>query len=190
MSTTFIRYAASLLGPIVGHEHNLSTPLYWVELLGAKAAWPAFFNLIILIIPTNRLSYLLDYYYYGSSKSKWDACSPGIGTKTELVNLHTKAAVTMGIWIAIHAVLLSIVYFIREPDTFWASMLPLTVYLTEGIYNFMGWMGGVSALCIIYVLENVKVICTTHAPSPHLPHLAICTVALAFIEIEYSATMV
>ncbi len=143
------RYAASLLCAIIWRERTLSKTWQWLELLGGKAAWPALLDLAILIFPTQRLSFVLEFYYYGADKSKWDEDSPGIGTKTNMVNLHTKASITMGIWIAIHTVLLVIAYYIRDPEYFIADMVPLTKYLTEGIYNFMGSVGGVSQLLVL-----------------------------------------
>ena len=139
-----IRYAASLLCAIIWRERTLETLWQWLELFGGKAAWPAMFDLFIVLLPAQRVAKVLDFYYFGTNESKWDVDSPGIGTKTTLVNLHTKASITMAIWIAIHGVLCAIAYLIRDPADFWATMVPLTKYLTEGIYNFMGTMAGVS----------------------------------------------
>ena len=113
----------------------------WISHVGAQAAWPAMFDMSIVLFPTTRLSHLLDFYYFESSDT--------IGTATFLVDLHTKASLTMALWIAVHTILLSIVYFIRDiddPYEFLVQMLPLTSYLSEGIDNFSGWMGGVMLL--------------------------------------------
>ena len=138
-------YLAALIGPCLWKLDMRSKMSFidWISHLGAQAAWPAMFDMAIILFPTTRLSHLLDFYYFKSSDN--------IGTATFLVDLHTKASLTMALWIAVHTILLSIVYFIRDIDApyqFLVKMLPLTSYLSEGIYNFSGWMGGVMLLLL------------------------------------------
>ena len=132
-------YLASLVGPILWKDRVQRSLVDWLELFGGKAAWPAMWNMAILVFPTTRLSHLLNFYYFDSSDS--------IGTATYLVDLHTKTSLTMAAWLAVHTVLLCAAYYIRDihaPYEFLEKMLPLTHYLSEGIYNFSGWVGGVS----------------------------------------------
>eukprot|EP00984_Skeletonema_dohrnii_P005998 scaffold2125_cov79-Skeletonema_dohrnii-CCMP3373.AAC.3 len=135
-------YLAALIGPCLWRPDMRSMSFIdWTSHVGAQAAWPAMFDMSIILFPTTRLSHLLDFYYFGSSDT--------IGTVTFLADLHTKASLTMALWIAVHTIMLSIVYFIRDIDApydFLEQMLPLTLYLSEGIVNFSGWMGGAMLL--------------------------------------------
>ncbi len=138
-------YLAALIGPCLWKldMHSTMSFIDWISHLGASAAWPAMIDMVIILFPTTRLSHLLDFYYFKSSDT--------IGTATFLVDLHTKASLTMALWISVHTILLSIVYFIRDIDApyeFLVQMLPLTSYLSEGVYNFSGWMGGVMLLIL------------------------------------------
>lgn len=136
-------YLAALIGPCLWKLDMRSTMSFidWISHLGSKAAWPAMLDMVIVLFPTTRLSHLLDFYYFNSSDT--------IGTATFLADLHTRASLTMALWISVHTVLLSIVYFIRDIDApyeFLVQMLPLTSYLSEGVDNFSGWMGSVIIL--------------------------------------------
>ncbi len=136
-------YLAALIGPCLWRLDDVRSMSFidWISHVGAQAAWPAMFDMSIILFPTTRLSHLLDFYYFESSDT--------IGTATFLVDLHTKASLTMALWIVVHTILLSIVYFIRDiddPYEFLVQMLPLTSYLSEGIVNFSGWIGGVMLL--------------------------------------------
>ncbi len=143
MQINVLWYLAALIGPCLWKLDMRSKMSFldWISHLGSKAAWPAMLDMVILLFPTTRLSHLLDFYYFNSSDT--------IGTATFLVDLHTKVSLTMALWISAHTILLSIVYFIRDIDApyeFLAQMLPLTSYLSEGVDNFSGWMGGVMLL--------------------------------------------
>ena len=124
---------ASIIGSLVWKKGiGRMNVLDWIEHLGAKAAWPALFNLPIVLLPTSRLSYLMEFLNRG-------------GTRSDMLNLHTEASILTALWIALHTILITIVYAIRDPGSFWEKMLPLTSLLGgEGIVNFMGWVAAVS----------------------------------------------
>lgn len=103
---------------------------------GAQAAWPAMF--VLILFPTTHVSHLLDFYYFGSSDT--------IGTATFLVDLHTKASLTMALWIAVHTILLSIVYFIRDIiDTPYKCYHSLCICQRVLLTFLVGWV--VSCFC-------------------------------------------
>ena len=129
-------YAASLVGPRPWRRLGTATFVEWLEYFGGKAAWPAMWNLTLVLLPATRLSRLLDFYYFHTSDQ--------VSTKTTLVSMHTSVAWAMVLWLALHTVLLTAAYLIRDHDTFWEKMLPLTKYVTEGVVNFSGWLACVS----------------------------------------------
>ncbi|EJK52797.1 hypothetical protein THAOC_27892 [Thalassiosira oceanica] len=106
--------------------------LRWLEHVGAKAGWPPLLNLTIIALPTERLSRMMDFFYFDKSRE--------IPTKTRLIRLHMEASVDSAIFLAIHAVMLSVVYAVRDREKFVEEMVPLTLFYTEGIVNFMGWV--------------------------------------------------
>jgi len=78
-------------------------------------------------------------------------------TKTSLINLHIKASVNSAIFLAIHAVLLSVVYAIRDKEKWFEEMVPMTIYYTEGIVNFMGWVA-CAFLAVLWLSARPRVI--------------------------------
>ena len=127
-----IWYIASIIGPLVSKKGSSRMDLLdWIEYLGAKAAWPALFNLQIVLLPTSRRSYLIEFLDCGC-------------TRSDMLNIHTEASILTALWIALHTIFITIVYAIRDPGNFWEEMLPLTPMGGEGIVNFMGWVAAVS----------------------------------------------
>lgn len=136
-------YAASVVGPFLWRRPTgVSSLLDWIERLGGKAAWPALLDLTVVLLPAQRLSRLLDFYYYGTAGGGGEG---GVATRTALVGMHTDASWWAALWIALHTVLLTVVYLVRDYETFWEKMVPMTKYTTEGIVNFAGWVGAVSS---------------------------------------------
>ena len=134
-----IWYVASIIGPFVWKKGiGRLDFLDWIEHLGAKAAWPALFNLPIVLLPTSRLSYLMEFLHCG-------------GTRSDMLNAHVDASILTALWIALHTILITIVYAIRDPENFWEKMLPSTSLLGgEGIVNFMGWVAAVSPHVLLH----------------------------------------
>jgi len=134
-----IWYIASIIGSLVWKKGiGRMDLLDWIEHLGAKAAWPALFNLPIVLLPTSRLSFLMEFLHCG-------------GTRSDMINLHTDASILTALWIALHTIIITIVYAIRDPSRFWEKMLPLTSLLGgEGIVNFMGWVAAVSPHMLLH----------------------------------------
>ena len=120
----------------------------WLDLLdrlGAKAAWPAMWNMALVLLPILRSPILLRYYYF------WDDSAEDVllDTKTNLVSLHTRASIAMAFWLVVHVLFLTIVFLVRADfsmATFIWQMVPLTRYYTEGIANFSGWAACVMLL--------------------------------------------
>lgn len=110
-----------------------SSDIWWdvVEMIGAKAAWPAMWNLALVVFPVCRTSSLL-------------SSSCGMSPR-EALPLHYWAANALLFWLAVHTTVLSLVYFLRKAkcnSSEWLSlMIPLGGRYTEGVVNFMGWMG-------------------------------------------------
>ena len=111
-----------------------------VSMIGAKAAWPALWNVAIVSLPVQRISPILD--------------SIGLSAKQAVV-FHIWAASATLIWLLVHAILLSVVYIWRtESISEWLSlMLPYEMYRTEGVVNFMGWLG---LLCFIGIWVTAR----------------------------------
>ena len=61
------------------------------------------------------------------------------------------------IFLAIHAVLLSVVYAIRDKEKWFEEMVPMTIYYTEGIVNFMGWVA-CAFLAVLWLSARPRVI--------------------------------
>ena len=114
------------------HCHHFSTEKI-LSMIGAKAAWPALWNVAIVSLPVNRISPILDLI--------------GLSAKQAVV-FHIWAASATLIWLLVHTILLSVVYIWEtESISEWLSlMLPYKIYRTEGVVNFMGWLG---LLCFI-----------------------------------------
>jgi predicted ferric reductase len=105
-----------------------------IGLTGGKAAWPALWNVAFVCIPIQRVSPLLQ--------------SIGVSSQ-QAVKVHIWAANAALLWLLVHTVLLSLVY-VWDTDynaTEWLElMLPYKMYYTEGVVNFMGWVGLLSFL--------------------------------------------
>ena len=99
-----------------------------VEVVGGKAAWPALWNVAIVCFPVQRTSPILE--------------AIGLSSK-QAVPFHIWAANATLLWLLVHTVLLSLVYVWRtESLSGWlALMIPYKIYYTEGVVNFMGWVG-------------------------------------------------
>ena len=100
----------------------------WIDLIGGKSAWPALWNVAFVCIPIQRVSPLLE--------------SMGISSQ-QAVEGHIWAANAALAWLLVHAVLLSLVYAHNTNGwKEWLSlMVPYKMYYTEGVVNFMGWVG-------------------------------------------------
>ena len=99
-----------------------------VEVVGGKAAWPALWNIAIVCFPVQRVSPVLAAF--------------GLSSK-QAVAFHIWAANATLVWLLVHTILLSLVYVWKtESLSGWLSlMLPYKLYYTEGVVNFMGWVG-------------------------------------------------
>lgn len=129
-------YAAALVGPCLWQPPGAASFVDWLEYFGAKAAWPGLLNFALVLLPAQRRSRLLEFYYFDASDE--------IATRTALLSMHTAVAWSTVLWLALHTVLITVAYLVRDHDTFWEKMLPLTKYITEGIVNFSGWCACVS----------------------------------------------
>ncbi len=97
-----------------------------VEFLGAKAAWPGMWNFAFVIFPVKRSSEVF-----------------AISHKDTLF-LHIWAGQAIFFWLAVHTVFLSIAYVVNSDYSIrnWTKvMVPSDGLYTEGVVNFMGWLG-------------------------------------------------
>ena len=110
-------------------------------------------------------------------------------TKTSRVNLHIKASVNSAIFLAMHAVLLSIVYAIKDKEKWFEEMVPMTIYYTEGIVNLFGWVA-CAFLFVLWLSARPRVIDSWYS-SVFLPvHVtaAVCFILASNLH-DYSALM-
>lgn len=94
--------------------------------LGGKSAWPGMWNLAFIIFPVKRSSEML-----------------ALSHKDTLF-LHIWAGQAIFFWLAVHTVFLSIAYAINYDYSVrkWIEvMVPSSDLYTEGVVNFMGWLG-------------------------------------------------
>ena len=128
--------------------------LQWMDMIGAKAAWPALLNMAMVTIPVQKVSPILQ--------------SIGISTHQSLC-VHIWSGIAAFVWLLVHTIFLSIVYVTKTENIFTTStstnnnnytsneasasaytytwfelMVPYKSYYTEGVVNFMGWVGVVS----------------------------------------------
>ena len=76
-------------------------------------------------------------------------------TKTSLVDLHIKASVNSAIFLAIHAVLLSVVYAIRDKEKWFEEMVTMTNYILYGRNcEFYGVDRVRLSVCAMAILED------------------------------------
>ena len=106
--------------------------VHLMELVGGKAAWPALFNLAVMIFPVKRTSEALDI------------------SHKDLTFCHIWAGHAILFWLVVHTVLLSIVYAIHTKSLAgWLHlMVPFDNLYTEGVVNFMGWIGLLSYILL------------------------------------------
>lgn len=129
-----------IIAPLYQYKREQSTDTPWsaermVQVVGGKAAWPALWNIAIVCFPVQRASPILE--------------AIGLSSK-QAVAFHIWAANATLVWLLVHTILLSLVYFWKNKSlSGWLSlMLPYRVYYTEGVVNFTGWVGLVFFLCI------------------------------------------
>jgi NAD(P)H-flavin reductase len=125
---------AALLRPLVSllqqDDPQKSFGLQLVRLVGGKAAWPALWNLAFVVFPVQRTSQIL--------------AALGLSAH-EALPLHYWMGHAILVWLSIHTVLLSVVYYhdaINNHESWWSKMIPARNGLfSEGIVNFTGWIG-------------------------------------------------
>jgi len=123
--------------PFVAAIKSRTSAVSWIQiidLIGGKSAWPALWNVAIVCIPVQRVSPVLG--------------AMGITTQ-QATDFHIWAANAALLWLSVHTVLLSFIYAQSTNYSLkdWLSlMLPYKMYYTEGVVNFMGWVG---FLCFI-----------------------------------------
>lgn len=110
----------------------LSTSLQYIEgfvqlmnLVGGKAAWPALWNLAIIVFPVNKVAVILAI------------------SHRDLNYCHIWAGNAILFWLSIHTILISVVYAIEKGSlSEWIFvMVPQKTLYSEGIVNFVGWIG-------------------------------------------------
>lgn len=166
-------FVAACMGPLIWEwmesrnlfsSSNYSNAIVmWVNYLGAKAAWPAYWNFgLIVLLPIHEhascpnVPSLLDL-FIRSPTGHSNGQRPGIDddlrikTKTGLRQTHTRASAWVAFWLSVHAVFIAIAYAVRLGtfSSFFETMLPMVlringvyrVFYTEGVVQFEGWIG-------------------------------------------------
>jgi len=98
-----------------------------LETVGAKAAWPALWNLAIVVFPVQRRSQILQ--------------RLGGLSHRDCLQFHMWTGRAFGVWLLVHTVVLSVSYWLKAEDWF-SAMIPYQNLFTEGVVNFVGWIGG------------------------------------------------
>ena len=131
-------FAASLVQPLLRNRHRTPSVLDVLEILGAKAAWPALWNLAAVVFPVQRISPLQRLVFQSSLSHK----------ETTVLHIWTGNAVLF--WLLFHAAFTSTAYAIRLSWEEWReSMLPFRGFYTEGVVNAMGWGGLLMLLALV-----------------------------------------
>lgn len=102
------------------------SPVRMLVFLGGKSAWPGLWNLAFIVFPVKRSSEIL-----------------ALSHKDTLF-LHVWAGHAVFFWLAVHTVFLSIAYAVNYDYSVhkWMKvMVPSGNLYTEGVVNFMGWLG-------------------------------------------------
>lgn len=116
-------------------------PSSWIRLLGSKAAWPAMFDLALILFPVQCMLPMLDERGMGTSMPR------------ETLRWHVWCGHAIVLWLILHTILLTWHYFSRMAGKNWhkfiTSMVPyyFPVY-TKGDVNFAGWV----SLCTLTAL--------------------------------------
>jgi hypothetical protein len=139
-------FFASVLPGLVRRD-GLSGPLYEVvNFWGAKAAWPSYWNLLVLACPTVRVGGVL--------------AALGISHDSAL-RLHILAGHGTFWWLMAHTILLSLGYALQYRDvSVWLSKMVPGIdgpwnRFTEAPINFAGWVG-FAFLLVIWASSTVS----------------------------------
>jgi NAD(P)H-flavin reductase len=138
-------FGLALLSGYMWRETQLGDFASALNFVGGKAAWPALWNLAIIIVPVDRSSYLLRML--------------GLGHDATLT-CHIWAGHALWWWLVAHTALLTIGYAIQYPsiEKWMAVMVPLEDRFTEAPVNFAGWL---ALLCLALVwLSSLKALRT------------------------------
>lgn len=111
--------------PIYRSIQKVEDALHLLSLVGAKAAWPALFNLSLIIFPVKRVPEVLAI------------------SHIDMKYCHLWAGYAIAFWVSLHAFLISFVYAINAHSyTEWVyKMFPYRNLYTKGAVNFAGWVG-------------------------------------------------
>ena len=130
-------FVAALYQSLYNIYQEESTLSRYLEVLGAKAAWPSYWNLLFVLVPVQRISSLRHLLTLSNSSS-----SLSFSSNIEMIPYHIWAGYAIVFWLSVHTVLLSIVYAINNTwSKWWEKMLPFRNFYTEGVVNGMGWVG-------------------------------------------------
>mmetsp|Transcript_31450 Transcript_31450/g.71974 ORF Transcript_31450/g.71974 Transcript_31450/m.71974 type:complete len:879 (-) Transcript_31450:62-2698(-) len=112
--------------------------IYWLGLLGGKAAWPAMFDILMMLFPVNRILGTL-------ALSSSPAFSHTFSHR-DLLPWHEWCGDAIVFWIIVHTIFLSLHYFYGMADSSlqkWIDLMAPAYFpvYTEGDVNFAGWLG-------------------------------------------------
>lgn len=131
-------FVASLIQPSLRNRHRTPSVVGVLEILGAKAAWPALWNLAAVIFPVQRISPLQCLEVQSSLSHK----------ETAIMHIWMGNAILF--WLLVHVAFISSAYAMRLSwEEWWESMLPFRGYYTEGVVNAMGWAGLLMLLALV-----------------------------------------
>ena len=137
---------AALYQPFYSLFQKESSLLRYVEVVGGRAAWPAYWNLLFVLVPVQRVSSLRHLLTLSNSSS-----SSSFSSHIEMIPYHIWAGYAIFFWLSLHTVLLSIVYGMKNTwSQWWEKMIPFRHYYTEGVRKKVIITNGVYYFAIFY----------------------------------------